>query len=103
MLLLYDLYCLNNISCLIVFPIIGTPLNFLKFSSKDWAKYNNNYLFQNRLRHQDFRKFFLDMNFEIIEEKKSSLGSPPKKISDEFEKNNDETFILWGQFVLKNI
>ena len=79
------------------------PLNFLKFSSKDWAKYNNNYLFQNRLRHQDFRKFFLDMNFEIIEEKKSSLGSPPKKISDEFEKNNDETFILWGQFVLKNI
>ena len=33
-------------------------LNFLQFSEKEWEKYNNPYLFQNRLRHQDYRKLF---------------------------------------------
>ena len=31
-------------------------------------KYNTPYLFQNRLRHQDYRDFFLKMNYEIVEE-----------------------------------
>ena len=33
-------------------------LNFLQFDDEKWKKYNTPFLFQNRLRHQNFRKFF---------------------------------------------
>jgi len=78
------------------------PLNFLKFNENEWNKYNNAYLFQNRLRHQDYRKIFLSIGYEIVEEKKGNIGNPPKNISDKFNSKNNETFILWGQFILKN-
>lgn len=80
---------------------IGT-LNFLQYDEKSWKKYNTPYLFQNRLRHNNFRDFFLKMNFEIVEENKGPIGIPPSTISKEFDENNEETFILWGQFLLKN-
>ena len=35
-----------------------SPLNYLKYSDKEWKKYNNQYLFQNRLRHQDYKNIF---------------------------------------------
>ena len=78
-------------------------LNFLQYDEKSWKKYNSPYLYQNRLRHNNFREFFLKMNYEIIEEKKGPSGTPPEIISNEFDANNEETFILWGQFLLKNI
>ena len=81
---------------------IGT-LNFLQYDEKIWKKYNTPYLFQNRLRHNNFRDFFLKMNYEIVEENKGPIGTPPETISKEFDENNEETFILWGQFLLKNI
>ena len=80
---------------------IGT-LNFLQYDEKSWKKYNTPYLFQNRLRHNDFRDFFLKMNYEILEENKGPIGIPPSTISKDFNENNEETFILWGQFLLKN-
>ena len=80
---------------------IGT-LNFLQYDDKSWKKYNTPYLFQNRLRHNDFRDFFLKMNYEILEENKGPIGIPPSTISKDFNENNEETFILWGQFLLKN-
>ena len=76
-------------------------LNFLKFSEKEWKKYNTPYLFQNRLRHQDYRKLFEDMDYEIIEEKQGSIGIPPENISNKFDIQNKETYILWAHFVLK--
>lgn len=79
------------------------PLNFLQFDESEWRKYNNDYLFQNRLRHQDYRKMFLSIGYEIVEEKKGNIANPPKKISNKFNSDSDETFILWGQYVLKNI
>ena len=78
-------------------------LNFLKYNEKSWKKYNTPYMFQNRLRHNNFRDFFLKMNYEIVEENKGPIGTPPETISKEFDENNEETFILWGQFLLKNI
>ena len=33
-------------------------LNFLKFSENEWARFNNSYLYQNRLRHYDYKNFF---------------------------------------------
>ena len=68
---------------------------------KEWKKYNTPYLFQNRLRHQDYRKLFEDMDYEIIEEKQGSIGIPPENISNKFDIQNKETYILWAHFVLK--
>ena len=76
-------------------------LNFLQFSDNKWKKYNTPFLFQNRLRHQDFRDFFLGLNYEVLEEIKGKYGKGPKIISDRFNINNKETFILWGHFLLK--
>ena len=42
------------------------------------------------------------MNYEILEENKGPIGIPPSTISKDFNENNEETFILWGQFLLKN-
>ena len=75
-------------------------LNFLQFNSKKWKNYNTPMLFQNRLRHQDYRKLFESLRFKIFEIK-GPLGKSPKFISEEFDKNNDETFMLWGHFLLK--
>ena len=77
-------------------------LNFLKFDQNEWKKFNNVYLFQNRLRHQDYRNFFLKHNFEILEEIKGTIGEPPKNISNIFDASDKETYILWGHFLLKN-
>ena len=77
-------------------------LNFLKFDQNEWKKFNNVYLFQNRLRHQDYRNFFLNHNFEILEEIKGTIGKPPKNISNIFDTSDNETYILWGHFLLKN-
>ena len=75
-------------------------LNFLKFNSKKWKNYNTPMLFQNRLRHQDYRKLFKSIGFKIFE-MKGPAGKSPRFISEEFDKNNDETFILWGHYLLK--
>ena len=73
---------------------------YLKFNSNEWKKYNTPMLFQNRLRHQDYRKIFKSINYKV-EEIKGDFGKSPKYISDEFDKNDKETFMLWGHFLLK--
>jgi len=77
-----------------------TNLNFLKFSESEWRKYNTPMLFQNRLRHQDYRKFFRSMGYKIFEIK-GNIGENPGYISKKFESDNKETFVLWGYFLLK--
>ena len=78
-----------------------STFNFLKYSTKDWSKYNNSYLFQNRLRHQDYKKIFTDNKLDIIEEKKGKLSDPPNDISGEFNIKNKDTFVTWGYFLKK--
>jgi len=75
-------------------------LNFLRFTNDEWNKHNTPMLFQNRLRHQDYRKFF-KLNKYKIYEIKGKLGKCPQNISKEFDISNKETFILWGHFLLK--
>jgi len=77
------------------------PLNFLKYSNKAWGRYNTNYLFHNRLRHQDYRKLFLKNGYKIIDEKIGTISEKPKIISKEFDRDNKETFALWGLFTAK--
>ena len=76
-------------------------LNFLQYNEKDWQKYNTPYLFQNRLRHQDFKNFFLEMNYDIIKEIPGKAGVSPTFISNKFDSKNKETYYLWGYFLIK--
>ena len=76
-------------------------LNFLQFDDSEWKKYNTPFLFQNRLRHQNFRDFFLESGYEILEEIKGEHGTEPKINSNKFDDQNKETFLLWGHFLLK--
>ena len=78
-----------------------SDLNFLQYSDIAWQKYNNTFLFQNRLRHQDYRKIFKKMDYEIIEEIKGNYGKKPELVSENFDTENKETFMLWGHFLLK--
>ena len=75
-------------------------LNFLKFDESDWVKYNNSYLYQNRLRHQDYRKLFNDFNYEIKIEHKGNSTEKFQNVSKKFDANDDETFICWGYYLL---
>jgi len=77
------------------------PLNFLKYSNKDWGKYNTKHLFQNRLRHQNYKSLFKETGYKIIEEKKGTLGKISGTISKDFEIDNENTYILWGMFTLE--
>ena len=77
-----------------------TYLNYLKFSSKDWKKYNNKYLFQNRLRHQNYRELFVKNNFKILEEDKGKMLEKIEGISNEFDEKNEETFLSWGYYLI---
>ena len=76
-------------------------LNFLSYSKKELEKYNNSYLYQNRLRHQDYKKLFIDQGYKIVKIIKGNVTSPNKKISNEFDITNDETFLNWAYFLTK--
>ena len=75
-------------------------LNFLKFDESDWVKYNNSYLYQNRLRHQDYRKLFNDFNYKIKIEHKGNSAEKFQNVSKKFDAHDDETFLCWGYYLL---
>ena len=79
-----------------------SPLNFLKFSEKNWKKYNNNYLYQNRLRHNDYKILFENLDFIIEKEHKGTKHYKIPDISDEFDQTNDETFLGWGYYLISS-
>lgn len=75
-------------------------LNFLQFNENEWRKYNSPMLFQNRLRHQDYRKIFKQAGYKVFEIK-GNYGNYPKIVSNNFNTNNEETLMLWGYFLLR--
>ena len=75
-------------------------LNFLKFDEAKWEKYNNEYLYQNRLRHQDYRKLFNDFNYKIQNEYKGDTLKKFQNISKKFDADDNETFICWGYYLI---
>jgi predicted SAM-dependent methyltransferase len=79
-----------------------TSLNFLKFSNAEWKKYNNKYLFQNRLRHYDYKRLFEENGFVISKVTTGPKEFPKVKIAKEFDEKNKETFITWGYFLIQN-
>ena len=77
-----------------------SPLNYLSYSDEEWKKYNNSYLFQNRLRHQDYKKIFKEKNYLIKDIFLGDLLDPPKTVNKKFERNNSETFVGWAYFLI---
>jgi|TARA_B110000238_G_C16044868_1_gene403481 hypothetical protein len=75
-------------------------LNFLSYSEKNWKKYNNKYLFQNRLRHQDYREFFNSSGYEIKDMFSGDALLAPKEMSNEFDASDKDTFIGWAYFLI---
>lgn len=66
-----------------------SPINFLKFSEKEFARYNNYFCWQNRLRAGDYKKLFEDCGFRIVywassPNKKSLAALPNLKIDGAF-------------------
>ena len=79
-----------------------SPLNFLVYSTDEWAKFNNRYLFQNRLRHHEYKKIFEENKYSIQIEKTGETISAPENLSKEFDIKDDRNFILWGYYLIKN-
>jgi SAM-dependent methyltransferase len=46
-----------------------TPINYLRFSSRQWRWWNNDILFQNRLRPRDFTRAALDAGLTVVMDK----------------------------------
>ena len=67
--------------------------NFLKFSPRQWGRYNPGLHYQNRLRHNDYLALITNANFRVVEEEKampdeSEFDSLKKmKINDYFTDN----------------
>ena len=81
--------------------------NFLQYSEKDWARYSPSLHYQNRRRHSDYQRCFLDAGFEILQEdlyerKPDDLDKLRSiKLAKEFERyDEDDLVILGSSFVL---
>jgi len=82
--------------------------NFLKYSSKEWKKYNPSLHYQNRLRHSDYLDLISKTNFEVVLDAPITPNDEDKKVmktiqvSEEFQGyNRDELAIRGSEIVLR--
>ncbi len=54
-------------------PAIG-PLNYLRYSPEAWRKWDNAFLYQNRLRASDFLELTKESGLEVVRERKRQRG-----------------------------
>ncbi|MBZ0253002.1 MAG: class I SAM-dependent methyltransferase, partial [Candidatus Methylomirabilis sp.] len=85
-----------------------TAYNFLRFSEEEWRPYNVESRFQNRLRHSDYRKMFLEAGFAMLDE---SADTPPDALEqiartplhEDFKKYEQADLLtLIGHFVMRH-
>ena len=79
-----------------------SELNFLKYSEKQWQNYNNTYLYQNRLRHDDYVKLLNEYKFITHKIVQGNIGKPPENLNEKFDLNNKNNFVLWAYFFAIN-
>jgi len=53
--------------------------NFLQFSDDEWRRFNPDLNYQNRLRHIDFVRLFVDAGFEIVEDEPGYDQDAPRE------------------------
>lgn len=79
-----------------------SPLNFLQYSDLEWKKYNNLFLYQNRLRHRHYLELFKKFDFFISKEIKGNSINPPVNLNSKYNNSEKDNFILWGYFLIRN-
>jgi len=77
-----------------------SPLNFLKFDNSYYSKFNHSINYQNRLRHYDYSKLFLELGFSILENKILDRATIPLSISKEFNCLEPSITATQGYFLL---
>ena len=77
--------------------------NFLKFTDRQWAKYNSRLQFVNRLRHSDYLRLFTEAGFTIAEERALTLAPVPEisaKLAPQFRAYGErDLFSLEGHII----
>ncbi len=81
-----------------------TKLNFLRFSEPQWVKHNHKFFFQNRLRHNHYRRIFAEAGFEILQAQaiKPSKTIPPDLISDNLT-GDESDYCTAGLWLLRKL
>jgi hypothetical protein len=74
-------------------------MNFLRYSSDQWRKFNSRHQYVNRLRHSDYLRFFKAAGFQIVYET-TMPGEPIDGIASEFRHYaRDDLFAMKGRIV----
>jgi hypothetical protein len=74
-------------------------MNFLRYSSEQWRKFNSRHQYVNRLRHSDYLRFFKAAGFQIVYET-TMPGEPIDGVADEFQRYKpDDLFAMKGRIV----
>tara|TARA_B100000965_G_scaffold395144_1_gene408251 strand:+ start:4141 stop:5001 length:861 start_codon:yes stop_codon:yes gene_type:complete len=77
-------------------------LNFLKYDETEWQKYNNSFLYQNRLRHRDYEKIFNLHGYKIKDNIEGPRGEALTDLSREYNPSDKSILILWGYYLIEN-
>lgn len=78
-------------------------LNFLRYSDREWQRFNSGMQYVNRLRHSDYLRLFRQAGFTIIEET-SELRAPPADltIAEQFRHYDpDDLYAIKGRIVAR--
>jgi SAM-dependent methyltransferase len=80
-----------------------SKLNYLRFSEPRWRRHNHGCFYQNRLRHNHYRKLFEDAGFEILSEEARNRTEPiPADLDPTLLTGDDSDYCRLGQWVLRN-
>ena len=73
-----------------------------KTGNKRSLDYSNTYLYQNRLRHDDYVKLLNEYKFITHKIIQGNIGKSPENLNEKFDLNNKNNFILWAYFFAIN-
>lgn len=76
-------------------------LNFLRFSDKEFSKYNHKVHYQNRLRHYDYEEMFAELGFEQLRHEALNKVTLPVAIANVFRTGDPSLPYATGCFLLR--
>lgn len=76
-------------------------LNFLRFSDKEFSKYNHKVHYQNRLRHYDYEEMFAELGFEQLRHEALNKVPLPVAIANVFRTGDPSLPYATGCFLLR--
>jgi len=78
------------------------PLNYLRYSTDEFKKYNHTVHYQNRLRHYDYARIFEALGYHCLVSEAADSVPPPSEIAHEFCRSDPSLCALRGVFLLEN-